>query len=237
MIDLFFWPTPNGLKPLIFLKETGLAYQLKPIDINAGEQFQPTFLSISPNNRIPAILDHAPADSGKPLSVFESGAILIYLAEKTGRFFSDDLRQRVRVLEWLMWQMGGLGPMLGQNHHFNIYAPEKVPYAVQRYNQEASRLYAVLDGQLNNRAFICDEYSIADMACYPWVSRHERHQIDLAAFPNVQRWFSQMGARPAVVSAYEEAERVNEGRAVTAGAGNVLFGQTAETIRRAQNAE
>ncbi len=237
MIELFFWPTPNGLKPLIFLKETGLAYRLQPVDINAGDQFQTDFLKIAPNGRIPAIVDHAPADGSEPVSVFESGAILIYLADKVGQFLPRDLRQRTQVLEWLMWQMAGLGPMLGQNHHFNIYAPEKVPYAIKRYNQEASRLYAVLDNQLTDRSFVCDEYSIADMACYPWVTRHERHQIDLSAFPNVKRWFVEMGQRPAVVAAYQEADQVNQGRAVTADSADILFGQTAETMRRAQESD
>ena len=179
MIELFFWPTPNGMKPLLLLRESGLDYRLTEVNINAGEQFSADFLKIALNGRIPAIIDHSPTGGGDPVSVFESGAILIYLAEKVGRFLPTEQRKRVEVLEWLMWQMAGLGPMLGQNHHFNAYAPEQVPYAIKRYDQEASRLYAVLDARLAGREFICDDYTIADMACYPWTLSHQRQQQDL----------------------------------------------------------
>ncbi len=232
MIELFFWPTPNGMKPLIFLYETGLKYGLTPVDINRGEQFNHRFLKIAPNGRIPAIVDSVPAGGGSPVSVFESGAILIYLAEKVGALLPQSLRARTEVLEWMMWQMAGLGPMLGQNHHFSVYAPEKVPYAIRRYNDEASRLYAVLDQRLAEREFICTDYTISDIACYPWVDRHERHQINLDDFPNVRRWFNGISERPAVIEAYREAKTVNVGAPVTKASHNVLFGQTAETVRK-----
>jgi len=232
MIELFFWPTPNGMKPLIFLHETGLEYELTPVDINRGEQFAQRFLKIAPNGRIPAIVDSVPEGGGPPVSVFESGAILIYLAEKTGALLPPSLRGRAEVLEWVMWQMAGLGPMLGQNHHFNVYAPEKVPYAIRRYNDEASRLYAVLDQRLGEREFICTDYTISDIACYPWVARHERQQIDLDGFPNVKRWFERIGERPAVIEAYRQAKAVNVGAPVTEASHSVLFGQTAETMRK-----
>ena len=233
MIELFFWPTPNGMKPLIFLRETGFEYELTPVDINQGEQFGQRFLKIAPNGRIPAIVDTVPKGGGSPVSVFESGTILIYLAEKAGALLPDSLRARTEVLEWVMWQMAGLGPMLGQNHHFNVYAPKKVPYAIRRYNDEASRLYAVLDHRLAEREFICTDYTISDIACYPWVARHERHQIDLDSFPNVKRWFATISERPAVIEAYREAKTVNVGTPVTKTSHNVLFGQTAETVRKA----
>src|SRR5204863_8161648 len=170
MLDVHYWTTPNGHKITIFLEETGLPYKLIPVNIGKGEQFKADFLGVSPNNRIPALVDHAPAGGGKPIAVFESGAILLYLAEKTGQFIPKDLRGQVQVLEWLMWQMGGLGPMAGQNHHFNVYAPEKLPYAIDRYVRETSRLYAVLDKRLRKRDFIVGkQYTIADMASYPWV--------------------------------------------------------------------
>jgi len=232
MIELFFWPTPNGMKPLIFLHETGLEYELTPIDINRGEQFVQRFLRIAPNGRIPAIVDSVPEGGGPPVSVFESGAILIYLAEKTGALLPPSLRARAEVLEWVMWQMAGLGPMLGQNHHFNVYAPEKVPYAIRRYNDEASRLYAVLDQRLAEREFICTDYTISDIVCYPWVARHERQQIDLDDFPSVKRWFEGISERPAVIEAYRQAKTVNVGAPVTEASHSVLFGQTAETMRK-----
>jgi len=234
-IELFFWPTPNGMKPLIFLHETGLTYELTAVDINKGDQFSQDFLAIAPNGRIPAIIDHAPAAGESPVSVFESGAILIYLAEKTGRLLPPSPEARVEVLEWVMWQMAGLGPMLGQNHHFNVYAPEKVPYAIKRYNDEASRLYAVLDLRLSKRAFICSDYTISDIACYPWIARHERHQINLDDFPNVKRWFDAMSDRPAVKAAYDRAIKVNAGAPVTDASKSILFGQTAETVRQARS--
>ncbi len=176
MIELYYWPTPNGHKITIFLEETGLDYQIIPVNIGTGEQFNPDFLKISPNNRMPAIIDRNPPDGGEPISVFESGAILLYLAEKTGQFLSSDLRQRKSVLEWLFWQVGGLGPMAGQNHHFNQYAPEKIAYAIERYVKETNRLYGVLNRQLEGKEYLTGEYSIADMACYPWIVPHERKQ-------------------------------------------------------------
>ncbi|MGB1447201.1 MAG: glutathione binding-like protein [Arenicellales bacterium] len=233
MIELFFWPTPNGMKPLIFLHEAGLEYELTAVDINKGDQFAQEFLDIAPNGRIPAIIDHAPAASETPVSVFESGAILIYLAEKTGQLLPQSEKGRTEVLEWVMWQMAGLGPMLGQNHHFNVYAPQKVPYAIKRYNDEASRLYAVLDLRLAEREYICSDYTISDIVCYPWIARHERHQINLDDFPSVKRWFDTMSGRPAVRDAYDRAEKMNVGAPVTDASKSILFGQTAETVRGA----
>ena len=233
MIELFFWPTPNGMKPLIFLHEIGLEYELTAVDINKGDQFAQEFLDIAPNGRIPAIIDHAPAASETAVSVFESGAILIYLAEKTGQLLPQSEKGRTEVLEWVMWQMAGLGPMLGQNHHFNVYAPQKVPYAIKRYNDEASRLYAVLDLRLAEREYICSDYTISDIVCYPWIARHERHQINLDDFPSVKRWFDTMSGRPAVRDAYDRAEKMNVGAPVTDASKSILFGQTAETVRGA----
>ena len=210
MIDLYYWTTPNGHKISLFLEEAGLPYRVFPINIGKNEQFQPDFLKIAPNNRIPAIVDHEPADGGEPLSLFESGAILLYLAEKTGKFIPQDLRGRQECLQWVFWQMGGLGPMAGQNHHFNLFAPEKIPYAIKRYVDETARLYGVLDKQLAGRSFICgDQYSIADMISYPWIVPHERQQQNLADFPNLQRWFNAIKARPATEKAYALVERIN----------------------------
>lgn len=229
MIDLYYWTTPNGHKITMFLEESGLPYTLRPVNISAGEQFDPAFLAISPNNKIPAIVDHAPADGGAPLAVFESGAILQYLAEKIGRFLPMDLRGRTEVMAWLFWQMGGLGPMLGQNHHFVQYAPEPLPYAIDRYVKEAERLYGVLDDRLADREFIAGEYSIADMACYPWIVPYRRQRVDLAKFPNVQRWFEAIRARPATQRAYAIAERINTAPVVTDASRSVLFGQGRRT--------
>jgi GST-like protein len=199
MIDLHYWPTPNGWKISIMLEECGLPYRMVPVNIGRGEQFTPEFLAISPNNRMPAIVDHAPPGGGDPVSVFETGAILIYLAEKSGRFLPASLRERKAVLEWLMWQMGGLGPMLGQNGHFVLYASEKVPYAIERYGREARRLYGVLDTQLaRTGAFVAGEYSIADMACFPWVRTYKSQRIAIDDYPNVRRWYERLKARPAV---------------------------------------
>jgi GST-like protein len=210
MIDLYYWTTPNGHKISLFLEEAGLPYRIHPIDIGKDEQFQPHFLKISPNNRIPAIVDNQPADSGEPLSLFESGAILLYLAEKIGRFIPQDLRGRQECLQWLFWQMGGLGPMAGQNHHFNRFAPEKLPYAIQRYLKETARLYGVLDKRLADRVFVAgDEYSIADMAIYPWIDRHVWQEQNLDDFPNLKRWYLDIQARPATVRAYALVEQVN----------------------------
>jgi GST-like protein len=229
MIDLHYWPTPNGHKITIFLEESGLDYQIIPVNIGAGDQFQPDFLKIAPNNRMPAIVDRAPADGGEPISIFESGAILLYLAEKTGQFLPTDVRGRKTALEWLFWQMGGLGPMAGQNHHFAQYAPEKVPYAIDRYVKETNRLYGVLNRRLADRDFIADTYSIADMASYPWIVPYERQQQDLANFPHLKRWFEHMQARPAVVRAYEKGQPLSNRPTITDDSRRILFGQTATT--------
>jgi GSH-dependent disulfide-bond oxidoreductase len=205
MLELYYWPTPNGHKITIFLEEAGLDYQIFPINIGAGDQFKPDFLKIAPNNRMPAIIDLDPTDGGEPISVFESGAILQYLAEKTGKFLPKDLRQRKTVMEWLFWQVGGLGPMAGQNHHFVQYAPEKIPYAIDRYVKETTRLYGVLDRQLAGKDYIAGDYSIADMACYPWIVPHAKQQQNLADFPDLHRWYDTIQSRPAVIRAYERA--------------------------------
>ncbi len=201
-IELYYWPTPNGHKITIFLEEAGLDYQIFPINIQAGDQFKPDFLKIAPNNRMPAIIDRAPTDGGAPISIFESGAILQYLAEKTGKFIPTDLRQRKTVMEWLFWQVGGLGPMAGQNHHFVQYAPEKIPYAIERYVKETARLYGVLERQLTDRDYLAGDYSIADMACYPWIVPHAKQQQNLADFPHLHRWFDLLHERAAVKRAY-----------------------------------
>ncbi|EPC5602127.1 glutathione binding-like protein [Edwardsiella piscicida] len=207
MIDLYYAATPNGHKITLFLEDSGLPYQLHPIDIAAGEQFAPAFLAISPNNKIPAIVDRQPLDGGAPLSLFESGAILLYLAEKSGRFLSAELRARATTLQWLFWQVGGFGPMLGQNHHFNHYAPQPVPYAIERYQVETCRLYAVLETQLRQHTYVAGaDYSIADMAIYPWVAAYARQRIDLADYPAVSRWFHAIQARPATQRAYRLAQ-------------------------------
>ena len=210
MIDLHYWPTPNGHKITLFLEESGLPYAIKPVNIGKGEQFQPEFLAFSPNNRMPAIIDHAPADGGPPVSVFESGAILVYLADKAGRFFGDDVRGKVEVNQWLMWQMAGLGPMTGQYGHFNVYAPEKIPYAIDRYTREVQRLLGVLDRRLAGRAFIAgDAYTIADMAAYPWIDPYAKAPLDLEPYPDVRRWHAAIAARPATQRAYALATQVN----------------------------
>ncbi len=226
MIDLHYWPTPNGHKITLFLEETGLDYAIHPVDISAGEQFRPEFLAISPNNRMPAIVDTAPADGGAPICVFESGAILQYLAEKTGRFLPGDIRERAATLEWLFWQVGGLGPMAGQNHHFVQYAPEPIPYAIDRYVRETARLYGVLNKRLDGRAFIVgDDYTIADMACYPWIVPHEKQRQDLADFPHLKRWYDAIVARPAAQRAYAKGEGLQARNETTSDAGReVLFG-------------
>ena len=225
MIDLYFWTTPNGYKPLILLEDAGLPYRLKPVNISTGDQFKPEFLAISPNNRMPAIVDEAPADGGPALSLFESGAILLYLAEKTGRFGGTDLRSRKTTLEWLMWQMGGLGPMLGQNHHFAHYAPEKLPYAIERYVKETQRLYGVLERRLQGRDFIADDYGIADMAAYPWCNLWHRQGITIDEYPNLKAWLERMGNRPAVQRSYAIGKELNTVPTVTEDAKSVLFGQ------------
>jgi len=235
MIDLHYWTTPNGHKITIFLEETGLPYKIIPVNIGKGDQFKREFLAHSPNNRIPAIVDHEPADGGPPLSVFESGAILLYLADKTKKFIPQELRGRTDTIQWLFWQMGNLGPMAGQNNHFNNYAIEKIPYAMDRYRNEVNRLYGVLNTRLADRPFIAGDYSVADMASYPWIVPYERQGQKLEDFPNVKRWFEAVRARPAVVRAYEKAKAVNpnppgvrtpEQRAI-------LFGQTAKSVQSA----
>ncbi len=231
MIDLHYWPTPNGHKITIFLEETGIPYTIFPVNIGKGEQFRPEFLGIAPNNRMPAIVDHEPAEPGPPVSVFESGAILLYLAEKTGKFLPLALRNRVDVLQWLFWQMGGLGPMAGQNHHFSQYAPEKLPYAIERYVKETGRLYAVLDKRLADREFVAGDYSIADMASYPWVVPYERQGQKLEDFPNLKRWFDAIHARPATQRAYARAKEFQTVPANSPEAAKILFGQSAQTIR------
>jgi GST-like protein len=227
MIELSYWTTPNGHKITIFLEEAGLPYQVIPINISKGEQFGEAFLEIAPNNRIPAIRDMAPTDGGAPIGVFESGAILEYLAEKEGKFLPTNAREKYEVLQWLYWQMGGLGPMAGQNHHFVQYAPERIPYAMERYIKETNRLYGVLNKRLAGREYIAGEYSIADMASYPWIVPYERQQQNLEDFPHLKRWFETMAARPAVQRAYAVAKQVNDAPTVTKESHALLFGQTA----------
>lgn len=233
MIDLHYWPTPNGHKITLFLEEAGLPYTIQPVNIGQGEQFRPDFLKIAPNNRMPAIVDHEPIDGGEPISVFESGAILLYLANKTGRFFGPEQRDKIVQMEWLMWQMGGLGPMAGQNHHFNRYAPEQIPYAQKRYIDETNRLYGVLDRQLAGKPFVGGEdYSIADMAIYPWIVPYEAQSQDLNDFAHVKRWFEAVAARPATVRAYAKGEEVRPGNpAMTDAQKKILFGQTAAVVK------
>ena len=235
MIDLHYWPTPNGWKISIMLEECGLPYRVLPVNIGRGEQFAPAFLEISPNNRIPAIVDHDPPGGGEPLPVFESGAILMYLAEKTGRLLPGDLRGRYGVVQWLMWQMGGLGPMLGQNGHFLLYAQEKIPYAIERYGREARRLYTVLDRQLaRTGAFVAGDYSIADIACFPWIMTHKRQELSLDDFPGLRRWFAEMRARPAVQRGLAAAAELRTTTTPDAEARRVLFGQVPDAPGQAQ---
>ncbi|MEN1995056.1 MULTISPECIES: glutathione binding-like protein [Stenotrophomonas] len=228
MIDLYYWPTPNGHKVTLMLEETGLPYQIQPVNIGAGDQFTPAFLAISPNNKMPALVDHQPTDGGAPQSVFESGAILLYLAEKTGRFLPADSRGRVAVLEWLFWQMAGLGPMSGQMGHFNVYAPEKIPYAIERYDNEVRRLHGVMDKRLAQTAYLGGEaYSIADMASYPWIGAYDKLPVDFSAFPNLKRWHDAIAARPATQRAYALREKVNPqaGKPLSEEERKHLFGQ------------
>jgi len=231
MLDLYYWTTANGHKVTIFLEEAGLPYTIKPVDIGKGAQFDPAFLAISPNNRIPAIVDHAPPDGGAPLSIFESGAILLYLAGKTGKFYPADLRGRCEAAQWLFWQMAGLGPMAGQAHHFRLYAEEKLAYPIDRYTRECGRLYRVLDKRLADREFIAGDYGIADMASYPWI-RPERQGQDIEEFPNLARWLATVKARPAVARAYALAATINTAPSVTdAQSRRILFGQDQNTVR------
>lgn len=226
-IDLYYWPTPNGWKITIMLEECGLPYNLIPVNIGKGDQFKPDFLEISPNNRMPAIVDHD-GPGGEPISVFESGAILQYLGRKTGQYYPADERGRVAVDEWLFWQMGGFGPMLGQTHHFRIYAPENLAYAIDRYTNEANRLYGVLNRRLEGRDFICGTYSIADMACIGWARGWEKQGQDIRQFPNVGRWLETMQARPAVQRGLAiGAELRNPAGISTPEEKAILFGQRA----------
>jgi GST-like protein len=233
MIDLYYWPTPNGHKITLFLLETGLPFEIKPVNISRGEQFEPQFLKISPNNRMPAIVDHAPADGAGPLSVFESGAILLYLAEKTGQFIPTDLRGRQQCLQWLFWQMGGLGPMSGQNHHFVQYAPQRLEYAMNRYINETSRLYGVLNKHLMQSGpyVLGVHYGIADMAIYPWIVPHERQHQSLTDYPALANWFERVAAREATQRAYELGRSISSKPTVDEEAKKILFGQDASVVR------
>jgi GSH-dependent disulfide-bond oxidoreductase len=235
MIDLHYWTTPNGHKITIFLEETGLPYKFFPVNIGKGEQFKREFLAVSPNNRIPAIVDHAPGDGGAPISVFESGAILVYLADKTKRFIAQELRGRTETIQWLFWQMGNLGPMAGQNNHFSNYAVEKIQYAMDRYRNEVNRLYGVVNSLLADRAYVAGDYSIADMAIYPWIVPYERQGQKLEDFTHLKRWFDAIKARPAVERAYAKAKEINPsaGGIRTAEERAILFGQTAASVKAA----
>ena len=234
MIDLYYWTTPNGHKVTIFLEEAGLSYNIIPINILKGDQFKPEFMAVSPNNRIPAIVDHDPADKGAAIQIFESGAILEYLAAKTGKLIPKDARVRVDVMQWLFWQVGGLGPMAGQNNHFANYAVDKIPYAIDRYRNEVNRLYGVMNKRLVDRPFLAGEYSIADIACYPWVVPYQRQGQEISDFPNLKRWLETIAARPAVVRAYAHVEKINPGPGGirTAEERAILFGQTATSLKK-----
>ena len=236
MIDLHYWPTPNGWKISIMLEECGLPYRFMPVNIGKGEQFSDHFLALSPNNRMPVIEDHSPTGGGPPVAVFESGAILLYLAEKTGHFLPADVRERYQTIQWLMWQMGGLGPMAGQNGHFLLYAPEKLPYAIERYGKEVDRLYGVLNGQLaRTGAYVAgSSYSIADMAIFPWVRTHKAQQIDLEKFPHVQRWYDALFQRPTVKRGLDLGKELRA-PALTDEARQALFGQTAQSVKDGQH--
>jgi GST-like protein len=230
MIDLHYAPTPNGWKISIMLEELGVPYKVIPVDIRSGDQFKPEFLAISPNNRIPAIVDHEPADGGGPFAVFETGAILIYLADKTGRFLPQGLRARSVVVQWLMWQVSGLGPMLGQHGHFALYAAEKIPYAIERYRDEAARLYRVLDTQLGKTgAYVAgDDYTIADIACFPWTMTHKAQGFSFDEYPNIKRWYATLRARPKLqaglaIGKFEKAPFDEEAR-------RNMFGQRAKEL-------
>ena len=232
MIELYYWPTPNGHKITIFLEEAGIPYAIKPVNISKGEQFENGVLTISPNNRMPAIVDRDPADGGPAISVFESGAILEYLADKSGLFLPRETRERFEVLQWVYWQMAGLGPMAGQNHHFSAYAPEKIPYAIRRYVNETARLYGVLNKRLADRDYIAGSFSIADIASYPWIVPHERQGQDLDNFPHLKRWYKVIANRPAVVRAYNLGKEISGGApVVTEESRKILFGQDASTVK------
>jgi GST-like protein len=233
LIELFYFPTPNCHKITVFLEEAEVEYRITPVFITKGDQFKVEFLANFPNNRIPAIVDHAPRDGGEPISIFESGAILQYLGDKTGRFLPTDQRGRYEVLKWLFWQVAGLGPVAGQTHHFRHYAPDNLDYAVRRFVDETSRLYAVLNSRLADRQYIAGDYSIADMACYPWIAAHEKQRQNLDDFSNVKRWFELINGRPAIGRAYRKGDEIEPNPAVTEASKKFLFGQSAETVRRA----
>jgi GST-like protein len=209
MIDLYYWPTPNGHKITLFLEESQMPYRIKPVNITQGEQFRAEFLAISPNHRMPAIVDHAPLEKGPPIAIFESGAILLYLAEKAEHFIPSDVRGRMEVLQWLFWQVGGLGPMAGQNGHFSRFAPDKIPYAIERYVKETNRLFGVLNKRLADREYVAGAYSIADMATYPWIVPYEMLGQNLDEFPHLKRWLEAIKNRPATLRAYELAATVS----------------------------
>ncbi len=238
MIDLYYWTTPNGHKITMFLEETGLKYKVVPINIAKGDQFKPEFLAIAPNNRIPAMVDHAPKGGARPISIFESGAMLLYLAEKTGKFLPADFYGRYDAIQWTFWQMGGLGPMAGQNHHFRNYAVEKIQYAIDRYVNETNRLYGVLNKRLADREFIAGEYSIADMASYPWVVGYKNQGQEIDDFPHLKRWLETIRARPATERAYAMAKEINpnfgQPAIRTEEERKLLFGQTAAVVRVAK---
>jgi len=238
MIDLYYWTTPNGHKVTMFLEETGLEYKIIPVNIGKGEQFKPDFLKVSPNNRIPALVDHEPKGGGAPISVFESGAMLVYLAEKTGKFLAADGPARYDALQWLFWQMGGLGPMSGQNNHFSNYALDKIQYAMDRYRNEVNRLYGVMNTRLADRDYLAGEYSIADMASYPWVVPWQRQGQNIEDFPHLKRWLERIAERPATKRAYAIVKDVNPnaGAPRTEEERRILFGQTAQSIAAAADA-
>ena len=229
MIDFYYWTTPNGHKVTLFLEEAGLEYNVRPINIGKGDQFEPAFLKIAPNNRIPAIVDNDPIGGGESISIFESGAILEYLADKTGKFLAKSGPKRYDALQWLYWQMGGFGPMLGQNHHFNKHAAEKVPYAIARYENETRRLYRILNEQLAGKNFIIgDDYTIADMACYPWTLYADSQNVNLDDYPHVKAWIKRIDERPATKAAYALVPKYNpdQGKPVTEEARKHLYGKT-----------
>ena len=223
MIDVYFWTTPNGYKVTIMLEEIGFPYKAIPVNIGAGDQFKPEFLKISPNNKIPAIVDHG-GPGGKPLSIFESGAILMYLAEKSGKLMPSDTRRRYSVIEWLMFQMASVGPMLGQAHHFRGYAPEQLPYAIDRYTNEARRIYNVIDKRLAEVPYLAGEYSIADIATFPWLIPHKRQGQDLEDFPNLKRWYEAINNQPAVKRGLAVLAELRQQRPPDKEAWNILFG-------------
>ena len=235
MIELYYWTTPNGHKITMLLEETGLEYKIFPVNIGKGEQFKPDFLKISPNNRIPALIDRNPKGGGAPISVFETGAMLVYLAEKAGKFLPAEGAGRYEVMQWLFWQMGGLGPMAGQVNHFKNYAVEKLQYAIDRYVNEVNRLYGVMDRRLADREFLAGDYSIADMAAYPWIVPWERQGQNLNDFANLKRWFEAIKARPSTVRAYDLVPKINPGQGGirTEEERRILFGQTAASVAAA----